>query len=182
MATPKIQCAHYFGGGDSANVARPNPNARVVHLVSFNSQRVEFYCCNDAEARLFQAKRQAAATAEEVNSNGLPHTSDGGPKCRFRQAYTRRPSDFEYAGSGLPPRLGGWPWRRITVNRPLPDVFTAAHRAAWWRRKILGNRARDARVTRALRRAGWRVLRVWEHELARKNEARLVSRLRRVLG
>ena len=57
-----------------------------------------------------------------------------------------------------------------------------AHRAAWWRRKILGNQARDALVTRTLRRTGWRVLRVWEHELARKNEARLVSRLRRVLG
>jgi DNA mismatch endonuclease (patch repair protein) len=32
-------------------------------------------------------------------------------------------------------------------------------------------------VNRALRAKGWRVLRIWEHELARKNEARLLRRL-----
>ena len=54
--------------------------------------------------------------------------------------------------------------------------------AVFWRKKFAGNRARDRLVTRTLRRAGWRVLRLWEHELARKREARLVSRLRRFLG
>lgn len=34
-----------------------------------------------------------------------------------------------------------------------------------------------ALVTRMLRRTGWRVLRIWEHELKRTNEARLVRRL-----
>ena len=42
-----------------------------------------------------------------------------------------------------------------------------AHRAAWWRRKIEGNKTRDRVVDRALRRAGWWVVRVWEHELQR---------------
>ena len=51
------------------------------------------------------------------------------------------------------------------------------HRTAWWRRKIEGNRARDRLVTRTLRRLGWRVLRIWEHELQRRNEPRLVRRL-----
>ncbi len=37
--------------------------------------------------------------------------------------------------------------------------------AAFWRRKFAANRARDRRVNRALRRAGWRVLRIWEHAL-----------------
>jgi DNA mismatch endonuclease (patch repair protein) len=49
--------------------------------------------------------------------------------------------------------------------------------AAFWRRKLTANKRRDALVTRTLRRAGWRVLRVWEHELTRKNCARLVRRL-----
>jgi DNA mismatch endonuclease (patch repair protein) len=40
-----------------------------------------------------------------------------------------------------------------------------AHRAAWWRRKIEGNKTRDRLVNRMLRRAGWRVVRIWEHEL-----------------
>lgn len=51
--------------------------------------------------------------------------------------------------------------------------------AAFWRKKLAANVARDRRADRALRRAGWRVLRIWEHELARKREAQLVRRLRR---
>jgi len=54
--------------------------------------------------------------------------------------------------------------------------------AAFWRRKIEGNRARDRLVTRTLRRNGWRVLRIWEHELARKNEPRLLARLSRAVS
>ncbi len=37
--------------------------------------------------------------------------------------------------------------------------------AAFWRAKLARNQARDRRVTRSLRRAGWRVLRIWEHSL-----------------
>jgi len=51
--------------------------------------------------------------------------------------------------------------------------------AAFWRKKLAANVARDRRADRALRPAGWRVLRIWEHELARKREAQLVRRLRR---
>jgi DNA mismatch endonuclease (patch repair protein) len=40
-----------------------------------------------------------------------------------------------------------------------------AHRAAWWRHKIEGNKTRDRLVNRVLRRAGWKVVRIWEHEL-----------------
>lgn len=54
--------------------------------------------------------------------------------------------------------------------------------AAFWRRKFAANIARDRLVTRTLRRAGWRVLRIWEHELARRNEGRLVARLRPASG
>lgn len=39
--------------------------------------------------------------------------------------------------------------------------------AAFWRKKISGNKIRDQRVNRALRRANWRVLRIWEHEFAK---------------
>ncbi|MSU57472.1 MAG: hypothetical protein EXS35_04710 [Pedosphaera sp.] len=60
---------------------------------------------------------------------------------------------------------------------------------AFWRRKLLSNKKRDALVTRTLRRAGWRVLRIWEHELVRtrrkhptSNADRLVRRIQRALG
>src|SRR5439155_11512636 len=52
---------------------------------------------------------------------------------------------------------------------------------AFWRRKLSANAARDRVVTRTLRRVGWRVLRIWEHELAKKNEARLARRIQHAL-
>ncbi len=52
---------------------------------------------------------------------------------------------------------------------------------AFWRRKLSANKSRDVRVTRTLRRAGWRVLRVWEHELVRKNQGRLLRRIQKTL-
>ena len=48
---------------------------------------------------------------------------------------------------------------------------------AFWRAKLACNQARDRLVTRTLRRAGWRVLRIWEHELAGNYETRLLRRI-----
>lgn len=56
-----------------------------------------------------------------------------------------------------------------------------ANNREFWRRKLAGNRARDALVSRTLRRAGWRVVRIWEHELARKNAERMLGKIRRAL-
>ena len=53
--------------------------------------------------------------------------------------------------------------------------------AAFWRKKFAANQARDRLVTRRLRQNGWQVLRLWEHELARTNETRLVRRIQRAL-
>jgi len=37
----------------------------------------------------------------------------------------------------------------------------------FWRDKIAGNRERDQRNFRKLRRAGWKVIRIWEHQINR---------------
>ncbi len=50
-------------------------------------------------------------------------------------------------------------------------------RAAFWLAKITGNKARDRKVNRLLRAKGWAVLRIWEHELTKKNIPRLLKRL-----
>lgn len=55
----------------------------------------------------------------------------------------------------------------------------AANRA-YWRRKIAANIARDRLVNRRLRKLGWRVVRVWEHDLARSRQARVARRLQRL--
>jgi DNA mismatch endonuclease (patch repair protein) len=59
--------------------------------------------------------------------------------------------------------------------------------AAFWRNKIARNRTRDRLVSKTLKQSGWKVLRIWEHALRRaylerQAEARLLRRLRRVLG
>jgi DNA mismatch endonuclease, patch repair protein len=59
---------------------------------------------------------------------------------------------------------------------------TPRSRVAYWRSKLARNKSRDRLVTRALRQRGWRVLRIWEHELQRKNEARLLQRIQRALS
>ena len=51
----------------------------------------------------------------------------------------------------------------------------------YWRKKMIRNKARDRLVSRTLQKRGWRVLRIWEHELAHSNEARLLRRIQLAL-
>jgi DNA mismatch endonuclease, patch repair protein len=41
----------------------------------------------------------------------------------------------------------------------------------FWDSKIARNRERDRRVNRELRRLGWSVMRIWEHDLAKRADA-----------
>jgi DNA mismatch endonuclease (patch repair protein) len=61
-------------------------------------------------------------------------------------------------------------------HAPLPK-----NRAEWWAAKLARNRERDLLVTRTLRKAGWRVIRVWECDLARKNWPRIAQRVTKAL-
>lgn len=56
-----------------------------------------------------------------------------------------------------------------------------ATRAEWWAAKLARNRERDRLVTRTLRKAGWRVVRVWECALPRKGWRRMARRIERTL-
>lgn len=51
---------------------------------------------------------------------------------------------------------------------------------AFWTQKLAANVARDKFVTRALRKRGWRVVRLWEHDLA-KNPERCVARIQKMI-
>ncbi|MBX3738959.1 MAG: very short patch repair endonuclease [Candidatus Didemnitutus sp.] len=53
--------------------------------------------------------------------------------------------------------------------------------AEFWERKVTQNRLRDRRVDRSLRMLGWRVVRIWEHELVKSGRGRLARRLARVV-
>jgi DNA mismatch endonuclease (patch repair protein) len=53
---------------------------------------------------------------------------------------------------------------------------------SFWLAKLTRNRRRDRIVNRVLRSGGWRVVRIWQHELVQKNQLRLINRIRRVVA
>lgn len=85
--------------------------------------------------------------------------------------------DFVFRGVRVALFVDGCFWHACPLHgaRPLGN-------AAFWRGKLRANVARDRRVNSGLRRAGWKVVRVWEHELGRGHAGRLRARLRRLLG
>jgi DNA mismatch endonuclease (patch repair protein) len=80
--------------------------------------------------------------------------------------------DFIFRKARLAVFVDGCFWHGCPKHATKP-----ANNRAFWHRKLSANRTRDALVTRTLRSQGWRVLRIWEHELAKKNETRLLRRL-----
>jgi DNA mismatch endonuclease (patch repair protein) len=95
---------------------------------------------------------------------------------RRRQRVFGKP-DFIFRGLRVAVFVDGCFWHGCPRHGTLP-----VGNRAFWRRKLTRNRVRDRRVNRELRRRGWRVLRIWEHELRRKNEARLIRRLANWFG
>lgn len=48
---------------------------------------------------------------------------------------------------------------------------------SFWLKKIEANRLRDRSVSRALKARGWQVIRIWEHDIRKGVEIRLLERL-----
>lgn len=80
--------------------------------------------------------------------------------------------DFAFRERRLAVFVDGCFWHSCPKHGTQP----ATHRS-FWRKKLERTIARDKRVNITLRKNGWRVLRVWQHELTKKNEPRLASRL-----
>jgi DNA mismatch endonuclease (patch repair protein) len=49
----------------------------------------------------------------------------------------------------------------------------------YWQKKIAGNKERDRRVSRALRKEGWAVIRIWESDLV--EEEAIIAKLKLLL-
>lgn len=54
--------------------------------------------------------------------------------------------------------------------------------ADFWLQKLTSNRIRDRKVTSALRRKGWMVIRVWEHSLSGTMQSGLPARISKILN
>ena len=93
---------------------------------------------------------------------------------RRHQPLPGRP-DFLFRRERLAVFVDGCFWHGCRWHCRIPQ-----DNRTYWSEKIAANRLRDIRHTQLLRRRGWRVLRVWHHELDRPDKvaARIISGLR----
>lgn len=84
--------------------------------------------------------------------------------------------DFVFPKQRLTVFVDGCFWHGCPQHATQP-----ASNRTFWKRKLARNRRRDRLVSRTLKNSGWRVLRVWQHDLLRKNEQNLLRRLRRAM-
>ncbi len=54
--------------------------------------------------------------------------------------------------------------------------------ASFWATKLAANKERDRKVNRALRAKGWKVLRIWEHDLRAFRQPHTLRRVMRALS
>jgi DNA mismatch endonuclease (patch repair protein) len=82
--------------------------------------------------------------------------------------------DFVFVRARLAVFVDGCFWHGCRQHLRIPKSNTS-----YWKHKIARNIARDLNTNRALRKAGWRVLRVWEHSL--KKPSILARRIKSAL-
>lgn len=84
--------------------------------------------------------------------------------------------DFAFHRHRLAIFVDGCFWHRCPKHAREPKS-----NLPFWSKKFCANKKRDRLVNRTLRTRGWRVLRIWEHELARKNQKSLLRRILKIL-
>jgi DNA mismatch endonuclease (patch repair protein) len=94
---------------------------------------------------------------------------------RRHQRLPGRP-DFAFRKERVAVFVDGCFWHGCRLHYTEPRTATG-----FWRAKIAGNRARDRRNSRALRRLGWRVVRLWEHDLKKGGRSATVIRRIQIL-
>ncbi len=82
--------------------------------------------------------------------------------------------DFIFPNQKVALFVDGCFWHGCPKHSNMPQ-----NNREFWEKKLQGNKDRDKYVTRTLRRADWKVIRVWEHELT--NSDRVVKRILDVL-
>ena len=123
--------------------------------------------------RVMQGNR-SRDTRPEVAVRRLVH----GAGYRYRihsypVASIRRRADMVFTCRRIAVFIDGCFWHAC------PDHFVAPKRnVEYWDRKIAKNRTRDTQTNDQLRRAGWDVLRFWEHESPDEIAAKVIRTVR----
>lgn len=87
----------------------------------------------------------------------------------------RREADLVFTGARVAVFVDGCFWHCCPEHATSPKA-----NGRWWATKLAGNVARDRDTDRRLAEAGWRVVRVWEHEEPGQAAARVARAVGRM--
>lgn len=93
---------------------------------------------------------------------------------KSREGAVKVRPDFVFRSAKLAIFVDGCFWHCCPLHSKVPE-----NNRAFWESKLSANVSRDKRATRLLRKAGWSVLRIWEHEL--QDVEMVVKKIRRRL-
>lgn len=88
-------------------------------------------------------------------------------------AGSRRRADLVFAAARVAVFIDGCFWHSCPLHATHPKT-----NASWWAAKLAENRRRDEHTDQQLGAAGWRVVRVWEHEAPGGAAARIARTVR----
>jgi DNA mismatch endonuclease, patch repair protein len=74
--------------------------------------------------------------------------------------------DFVFREARLIVFVDGCFWHACPKHSNMP-----VNNRPFWKRKMAANQRRDRQVNRMLRKSGWRVIRIWEHDLPKRGAA-----------
>lgn len=114
----------------------------------------------EASARM-RLNRKTGGKAELILRGLL---RDRGLKFRIHDSTLVGCPDMAFRDDGLCVFCDGDFWHGRNWKRVAPALRRRAN-GEYWVAKIASNRLRDRRVTRALSKGGWRVLRLWESDV-----------------
>lgn len=83
--------------------------------------------------------------------------------------------DFVFPKHRLVVFVDGCFWHNCPAHGSIPTSNTE-----FWQTKLQKNRDRDVKVNKELRRIGWRIVRVWQHEL--RDPGKVARKLKRPLA
>jgi DNA mismatch endonuclease (patch repair protein) len=126
-----------------------------------------------ARSRLMARVRRSGTAPELALRTALRRV---GLRCRL-DAGSGLPGspDITFRRSRLAIFVDGCFWHGCPRHGTVPKTNTS-----FWMAKILRNRQRDRLVDRTLKRLGWKVLRVWEHQV-RRDLVGVVQRIEELL-
>lgn len=143
----------------AANLRRAWATARELRLVVDLPPSPGSWASSPEVGRRMRSNK-GRDTKPELRLRSLLHAQ--GLRFRVHQRLlpgSRRTADLVFKGPRVAVFVDGCFWHGCPAHhRP------STTNSAFWRDKVEGNQARDRDTDRMLTEAGWRVVRVWEHE------------------